>query len=116
MEDGEGREIDFKNTIIILTSNACTDQMMKLCADKETMPTAEGIIRAMRPELNKIFKPAFLGRMVLIPFYPIREDSLRLIIELKLGKNPEAHRREPQDSPDLRPGPGRHRGHPLHGS
>jgi len=86
MEDGEGREIDFKNTIIILTSNACTDQMMKLCADKETMPSPEGIIKAMRPELNKIFKPAFLGRMVLIPFYPIREDSLKLIIELKLGR------------------------------
>ncbi|MGA3328576.1 MAG: type VI secretion system ATPase TssH [Terriglobia bacterium] len=86
MEDGEGREIDFKNTIIILTTNACTDQMMKLCADKETMPTSEGIIKAMRPELNKIFKPAFLGRMVLIPFYPIREDSLKLIIELKLGR------------------------------
>ncbi|MGD0225787.1 MAG: type VI secretion system ATPase TssH [Terriglobia bacterium] len=86
MEDGEGREIDFKNTIIILTSNACTDQMMKLCADKETMPSAEGIIKAMRPEMNKIFKPAFLGRMVLIPFYPIREDSLKLIIQLKLGR------------------------------
>jgi type VI secretion system protein VasG len=86
MEDGEGREIDFKNTIIILTSNACTDLMMKLCADKETTPTPEGIIKAMRPELNKIFKPAFLGRMVLIPYYPIREDSLKLIIELKLGR------------------------------
>jgi type VI secretion system protein VasG len=86
MEDGEGREIDFKNTIIILTTNACTEQMMKLCADKETMPTSEGIIKAMRPELNKIFKPAFLGRMVLIPFYPIREDSLKLIIELKLSR------------------------------
>ena len=55
----------------------------------------------MRPELNKIFKPAFLGRMVLIPFYPIREDSLKLIIELKLRKNSEAHRGEPQDSADL---------------
>ncbi|MGO8788424.1 MAG: type VI secretion system ATPase TssH [Terriglobia bacterium] len=86
MEDGEGREIDFKNTIIILTSNACTDQMMKLCADKDTMPTPEGIVKAMRPELNKIFKPAFLGRMVLIPYYPIREESLKLIIELKLGR------------------------------
>ncbi len=86
MEDGEGREIDFKNTIIILTTNACTDQMMKLCADKETMPSAEGIIKAMRPELNKIFKPAFLGRMVLIPYFPIGPDSLRLIIELKLGR------------------------------
>jgi type VI secretion system protein VasG len=86
MEDGEGREIDFKNTIIILTTNACTEQMMKLCADKETMPTAEGIIKALRPELNKIFKAAFLGRLVLIPFYPIREDSLKLIIELKLSR------------------------------
>ncbi len=86
MEDGEGRAIDFKNTIIILTTNACTDQMMKLCADKETMPIADGIIKAMRPELNKIFKPAFLGRMVLIPYYPIREDFLKLIIELKLGR------------------------------
>ena len=86
MEDGEGREIDFKNTIIILTTNACTEQMMKLCADPETMPTAEGIIRAMRPELNKIFKPAFLGRMVLIPYYPIRDNFLKMIIELKLRK------------------------------
>ena len=86
MEDGEGREIDFKNTIIILTTNACTDQMMKLCADAETMPTAEGIVRAMRPELNKIFKPAFLGRMVLIPYYPIRDNFLKMIIELKLKK------------------------------
>ncbi len=86
MEDGEGREIDFKNTIIILTTNACTDQMMKLCADKDTMPSAEGIIKAMRPELNKIFKPAFLGRMVLIPYFPIGADSLKQIIELKLGR------------------------------
>ena len=86
MEDGEGREIDFKNTIIILTTNACTDQMMKLCADPETMPAPEGIIRAMRPELNKIFKPAFLGRMVLIPYYPIRDNFLKMIIELKLKK------------------------------
>ncbi len=86
MEDGEGREIDFKNTIIILTTNACTDQMMKLCADIETMPAPEGIIRAMRPELNKIFKPAFLGRMVLIPYYPIRDNFLKMIIELKLKK------------------------------
>jgi type VI secretion system protein VasG len=86
MEDGEGRAIDFKNTIIILTTNACTDQMMKLCADADTMPNAEGIVKAIRPELNKIFKPAFLGRMVLIPYYPIREDFLKLIIELKLRR------------------------------
>jgi type VI secretion system protein VasG len=86
MEDGEGREIDFKNTIILLTSNACTDQLMKLCADPETMPTPEGIARAIKPELNKIFKPAFLGRLVLIPYYPIRDENLKRIVELKLDK------------------------------
>jgi type VI secretion system protein VasG len=86
MEDGEGREIDFKNTIILLTSNACTDQLMKLCADPETMPTPNGIVKTIKPELNKIFKPAFLGRMVVIPYYPIRDENLKKIIELKLAK------------------------------
>ena len=86
MEDGEGREIDFKNTIIILTTNACTDQLAKLTADPETMPNPEGIMKAIKPELNKIFKPAFLGRMVTIPYYPIRDENLKRIIELKLGK------------------------------
>ncbi len=86
MEDGEGREIDFKNTIIILTTNACTDQMTKLTADPETMPSPEGLIKALRPELNKIFKPAFLGRMVVIPYYPIRDEILKKIIVLKLGR------------------------------
>lgn len=86
MEDGEGREIDFKNTIIILTTNAATDAMMKLCADPETTPSAEGLVQAIKPELNKIFKPAFLGRMVIIPFFPIRDESMKQIIRLKLGK------------------------------
>src|SRR5208283_1243011 len=86
MEDGEGREIDFKNTIIILTSNAATDAMMKLCADPETMPTPEGIVKAIKPELNKIFKPAFLGRLVVIPYYPVRDEALKKIIILKLAK------------------------------
>jgi type VI secretion system protein VasG len=86
MEDGEGREIDFKNTIIILTTNACTDQLTKLTSDPETMPSPEGLIRALKPELNKIFKPAFLGRMVVIPFYPIRDEVLKKIVELKLGR------------------------------
>jgi type VI secretion system protein VasG len=86
MEDGEGREIDFKNTIIILTSNAATDTMMKLTADPETAPSPKGIIDAMKPELNKIFKPAFLGRMVLIPYYPVRDENLKQIIRLKLNK------------------------------
>ena len=86
MEDGEGREIDFKNTIILLTSNAATDTMMKLCADPETMPGPEGIVKALKPELNKIFKPAFLGRLVIVPYYPIRDEALRKIIVLKLEK------------------------------
>ncbi len=86
MEDGEGREIDFKNTIIILTTNACTDQMMKLTADPETAPGQRALTDALKPELNKIFKPAFLGRMVLIPYYPVRDEALKQIIRLKLGK------------------------------
>ncbi|MBL8232386.1 MAG: type VI secretion system ATPase TssH [Bryobacterales bacterium] len=86
MEDGEGREIDFKNTIIILTSNAATDTLMKLVADPETAPSPEGIIKAMKPELDKVFKPAFLGRLVIIPFYPVRDEALKSIIRLKLGK------------------------------
>ena len=86
MEDGEGREIDFKNTIILLTSNTATDTMMKLCADPETMPTPEGIVKAIKPELNKTFKPAFLGRLVVIPYYPVRDDALKKIIILKLAK------------------------------
>jgi type VI secretion system protein VasG len=86
MEDGEGREIDFKNTIIMLATNACTDTMMKLCADPETAPTPEGLVKALKPELNKVFKPAFLGRLVIVPYYPIRDEALKQIIELKLGK------------------------------
>jgi type VI secretion system protein VasG len=86
MEDGEGREIDFKNTIILLTSNSATDAMMKLCADPETTPDPDGIVKAIKPELNRIFKPAFLGRLVIIPYYPIRDEALHKIIELKLGK------------------------------
>ncbi|HTS28417.1 MAG TPA: type VI secretion system ATPase TssH [Bryobacteraceae bacterium] len=86
MEDGEGRVIDFKNTIIILTSNAATDTLMKLTADPETMPGPEGLVKALKPELNKIFKPAFLGRLVIIPYFPIKDESMKLIVRLKLGK------------------------------
>src|SRR5206468_579661 len=86
MEDGEGREIDFKNTIIILTSNAGTDTLMKLTADPETMPSSEGLVKALKPELNKTFKPAFLGCLVVIPYFPVRDEALAQIIRLKLGK------------------------------
>ena len=86
MEDGEGREIDFRNTIILLTSNAATDTLMKLCADPETMPDGDGLLSAMKPELNKIFKPAFLGRLLIVPYFPVRDEALKQIIRLKLGK------------------------------
>jgi type VI secretion system protein VasG len=86
MEDGEGREINFRNTIIILTSNAATDTLAKLCADPETMPDANGLLAAIKPELNKIFKPAFLGRLMIVPFFPVRDEALKQIIRLKLGK------------------------------
>ncbi len=86
MDDGEGRQIDFRNTIIILTTNAGTDTLTKLCADPETMPMSEGLVKALKPELDKTFKPAFLGRMVIIPYFPIRDEALKRIIMLKLGK------------------------------
>ncbi len=86
MEDGEGREINFKNTIILLTTNAASGEMMKLCADPETAPTSNALVTAIKPELNKVFQPAFLGRMVVIPYYPVRDEVLRRIITLKLNK------------------------------
>jgi type VI secretion system protein VasG len=86
MEDGEGRVIDFKNNIIILTTNACTDQLTKLCADPETTPSAPALVQTLKPELNKIFKPAFLGRMAIVPYFPVRDEALKKIINLKLAK------------------------------
>jgi type VI secretion system protein VasG len=86
LEDGEGREIDFKNTIILLTSNTATDTIMKLCADPETRPEPEGLVEAIRPELIKVFKPALLGRMFVVPYYPISDEAMRSIIRLKLGQ------------------------------
>lgn len=86
LRDGEGRDIDFKNTVIIMTSNAGTDAISKLCADPETMPDANGLAEALRPDLLKIFKPAFLGRVTLVPYFPLGPESLKLIIKLQLGR------------------------------
>ena len=86
LEDGEGRDIDFKNTVILLTSNVATDTIMKLCADPDTKPEPVGLIEAIRPELVKAFKPALLGRMTVVPYYPISDDILRMIIKLQLSK------------------------------
>jgi type VI secretion system protein VasG len=86
LEDAEGREIDFKNTVILLTSNVGTDTVMKLCADPDTMPDALGLAEALRPDLLKAFPPALLGRLILVPFYPISDEVMKQIIRLQLGR------------------------------
>ncbi|MDE2318631.1 MAG: type VI secretion system ATPase TssH [Rhodospirillales bacterium] len=86
MKDGEGRDIDFKNTVIIMTSNAGTDLIEKLFADPETAPDAAGLAEALRPELMKYFKPAFLGRVTLVPYFPLSDDVIRQIVRLQLNK------------------------------
>jgi type VI secretion system protein VasG len=86
MKDGEGRDIDFKNTVIMMTTNAGTDFIKSLCADPDTMPDPDAFIAAVFPELLKTFKPAFLGRIGIVPFYPLGDDVMKKIIELKLGK------------------------------
>ncbi len=86
MEDGEGRVIDFKNTLIILTSNLGTDLIMKLCEDKEAMPSPGDIAQMLTPDLQAHFKPAFLGRMKIVPYFPITDDNMKLIIRLKLDR------------------------------
>ncbi len=86
MEDGEGREIDFKNTIIILTSNAGTDLIMRACAGDGEVPTVEALGDILRPELQDHFKPAFIGRTTVIPFYPLRDVNMKKIVRLKLNK------------------------------
>jgi type VI secretion system protein VasG len=86
MRDGEGRDIDFRNTVIIMTSNAGSDLVRRLCADPDTTPDAEALAEALRPELLKVFKPAFLGRVNVIPYYPLSDEVMRTIIELQLGR------------------------------
>jgi type VI secretion system protein VasG len=86
MEDGEGRVIDFKNTLILLTTNAGTDLITSLCKDPELMPEPEGIAKALREPLLKVFPPALLGRVVVIPYYPLSDAMLGAIIRLQLGR------------------------------
>lgn len=86
MKDGEGRDIDFKNTVIMMTTNAGTDFIKNLCSDPDTRPDADAFVQAIFPELLKTFKPAFLGRLSVVPYYPLAEDVMRKIIQLKLGK------------------------------
>jgi type VI secretion system protein VasG len=84
--DGEGRDIDFKNTVIIMTSNAGSELIAKLYADPETAPDAAGLAEVLRPELLKVFKPAFLGRVALVPYLPLSDDMIRSIVALQLGR------------------------------
>jgi type VI secretion system protein VasG len=86
LRDGEGRDIDFKNTVILMTSNAGTDTIMKLCADPDTRPEPEALSEALRADMLKWFKPAFLGRVIVVPYYPITDGIMRQIVELQLGR------------------------------
>ena len=86
MEDGEGRMINFKNTLILLTSNVGSDLIMSMCKDPELMPEADGIAKALREPLLKVFPAALLGRLVVIPFYPLNDEVISLIAKLQLGR------------------------------
>ena len=86
MEDGEGREIDFKNTIIILTTNVGSELIMNLCKDPDLKPDPEGISKALRQPLLKTFPAALLGRMVVVPYYPLSDEMLKSIIKLQLSR------------------------------
>ena len=86
LEDGEGREIDFKNCVILLTTNAGTETITKLCADPDTAPLPEAMVEAIRPDLLKVFPAALLGRLVTVAYYPLAGENLKKIIRLQLDK------------------------------
>ena len=86
MEDGEGRYIDFKNTIILLTTNAGSDLIMSMCKDPELMPDPEALAKALRQPLLQIFPAALLGRLWWILYYPLSDDMLASIVRLQLGR------------------------------
>ena len=86
MEDGEGRRIDFKNTLILLTSNVGSDLIMNMCKDPELTPEPEGIAKALREPLLKSFPAALLGRLVVVPYYPLGDEMIAAIARLQLGR------------------------------
>jgi type VI secretion system protein VasG len=86
MEDAEGRYIDFKNTIILLTSNVGTELIVSMCKDPELMPQPEGVAKALREPLLKTFPAALLGRLVVIPYYPLSDAILVQIVRLQLRR------------------------------
>ncbi len=85
LSDGEGRVVDFKNTVIILTSNLASDTIVSMCGGP-VKPEIDEIMGAIRPALIKHFKPALLGRMTVVPFYPISMEAMKEIVSLKLGQ------------------------------
>ena len=86
IKDGEGRDIDFKNTIIIMTSNVGTDTTMSLFEDEESKPSIKGLSKALQDDLLTAFKPAFLGRINVIPYIPLSDDILTEIAAIQLAK------------------------------
>ena len=86
MNDAEGRHIDFRNTVILLTSNVGTDLVMNLTEDPEMAPASDALATALRPELLKVFPPALLGRLSVLPYYPLSPDMLAGIVRLQLGR------------------------------
>ena len=86
MEDGEGRQINFKNTVILLTTNAGDNEIMEMCKDENNLPDVKTLEEACRPALYKIFPAALIGRMSIVPYYPLSHESLNHIIDLKLSK------------------------------
>ena len=114
MEDGEGRLIDFKNTLILLTTNAGTDLIANMCKDPELMPEPEGMAKALREPLLKVFPPALLGRLVVIPYYPLSDEMIGAIVRLQLRRIDAAHPREPQRALHLRRRRGQAHRQPLH--
>lgn len=86
MNDSEGRFIDFKNTVILLTSNAGTDLIMSMAEDEEMKPDPEALATALRPELLKVFPPALLGRLLVLPYYPLSPEMLGGIVRLQLNR------------------------------
>ena len=86
MEDGEGRMIDFKNTIILLTTNAGSELVMSMCRDHDLLPDANSLAEALKAPLMKVFPPALLGRIVSIPYYPLSPEMMGKIVRLQLGR------------------------------
>ncbi|MBU2710567.1 type VI secretion system ATPase TssH [Zooshikella harenae] len=85
LSDGEGREIDFKNTLVFMTSNLASDIICDLCQDGK-YPSQDELAKAVRPVLSAHFKPALLARMKIVPFFPIASDVMAELVELKLSK------------------------------